>query len=144
MTMVAYEIHAYREGRWKIDSVFDDRELALFEAKRMDQGGRFSGVRVIEEVYDEITKKTSIRTIFRGSKVTESNKVSITQRHQTVREAKEARIRREKDERLRSQTQIKNEMRRKSNPYRLVTIMALLGLLLIGAMIGLQYVSASL
>ncbi len=76
MTMVAYEIHAFREGRWKIDSVFDDRELALFEAKRMNRGGRVSGVRVIEEVYDEITKKSSIRTIFRGSKVSPSNKAS--------------------------------------------------------------------
>ncbi len=76
MTMVAYEIHTYRDGRWKIDSVFDNRELAVFEAKRVDRSGRVSGVRVIEEVYDEITKKSSIRTIFRGSKVSESNKAS--------------------------------------------------------------------
>lgn len=66
--MRAFEIQTYREGRWKIDAVFDDRELALFEAKRMDDGNRFSGVRVIEETYEEASDKTTSRTIFRGGR----------------------------------------------------------------------------
>lgn len=64
--MRAFEIHTFQEGRWKIDSVFDDRELALFEARRVDEGTRYSGVRVIEEVYDETSDLTTTRTIFRG------------------------------------------------------------------------------
>ena len=64
--MRAFEIHTYQDGKWKIDSVFDDRELALFEARRVDEGSRYSGVRVIEENYDEASDLTTTRTIFRG------------------------------------------------------------------------------
>lgn len=64
--MKAFEIHTFQDGRWKIDSVFDDRELALFEARRVDEGTRYSGVRVIEENYDEASDLTTTRTIFRG------------------------------------------------------------------------------
>ena len=66
--MRAYEIHTFQNGRWKIDSIFDDKELAMFEAHRMDGSGRFSGVRVVEEAFDARNNKTSARTIFRGSK----------------------------------------------------------------------------
>ena len=48
-SLKAFEIHTFRGGKWKIDSVFDDRDLALFEATRMDESGRHAGVRVIEE-----------------------------------------------------------------------------------------------
>ena len=66
--MRAYEIQTFQDGKWKIDSVFDDRDLALFEARRVDEGNRYAGVRVIEEVYDEASDLTTTRTIFRGSR----------------------------------------------------------------------------
>lgn len=66
--MKAYEIQTFQDGKWKIDSVFDDRDLALFEARRVDEGNRYAGVRVIEEVYDEASDLTTTRTIFRGSR----------------------------------------------------------------------------
>jgi hypothetical protein len=69
MSMRAFEIHTYNDGKWKIDSIFDDRELALFEARRVDEGSRHSGVRVIEENYDELSDLTTTRTIFRGGTV---------------------------------------------------------------------------
>ena len=64
--MRAYEIHTYKDGKWKMDSVFDDRELAVFEAKKITEGSRYSGVKVIEENYDELTNLTTTRTLFRG------------------------------------------------------------------------------
>lgn len=70
--MKAYEIQTYHKGRWKIDAVFDDRSLAMFEAKRMDEGNRFSGVRVVEECFNEASQTTLSRTIFRGGRA-ESN-----------------------------------------------------------------------
>jgi hypothetical protein len=33
----AFEIYTFRNGTWKIDSVFDDRDLALMEADRIDR-----------------------------------------------------------------------------------------------------------
>ena len=64
--MRAFEIHTFRDGQWKVDSVFDDRELAVHEARKVDENGRYAGVRVIEETYDETSDLTTTRTIFRG------------------------------------------------------------------------------
>lgn len=66
--MKAFEIHTFKDGQWKIDSVFDDRELALHEARKVDESGRYSSLRVIEENYDEVSDLTTTRTIFRGGK----------------------------------------------------------------------------
>ena len=64
--MRSFEIHTFREGVWKIDSVYDDRQLAIFEAKRIAEGTRYAGVKVIEEVDDEVSNLTTTRTLFRG------------------------------------------------------------------------------
>ena len=64
--MRAFEIYTYRESKWKMDSVFDDRELAMYEAKKIAEGSRFSGVKVIEENYDETTNLTTTQTLYRG------------------------------------------------------------------------------
>jgi len=71
--MILFEIHTFRDGKWKIDSVFDDKELAVYEAQRIEKGGRFSAVRVIQETYDEETQRTSIRTVYRTTKVDRIN-----------------------------------------------------------------------
>ena len=75
--MKAFEIHIFREGKWKIDSVFDDRELAIFDAERMYAGGRYSGIRVIEEIFDENTGETRTRTVFKGAALGDNNAKSI-------------------------------------------------------------------
>lgn len=64
--MKAFEIHTFKDGQWKIDSVFDDRELALHEARKVEEGGRYSSLRVIEEIYDEVSDLTTTRTLYRG------------------------------------------------------------------------------
>lgn len=56
-----------------MDSVFDDRERAIEEAEKIDQSTRYSGVRVIEENYDEATDKTACRTLFRGGTAKSDN-----------------------------------------------------------------------
>ena len=66
--MRAFEIHTFHNGKWKIDSVFDDRDLALFEAGRMDTSSRYAGVRVIEENFDEDSQECTTRTIYRGAR----------------------------------------------------------------------------
>lgn len=67
--MRAFEIHTFTGGKWKIDSVFDDRELAMFEAQRIDESNRYAGVRVVEENFDEKTQMSTAKTIFRGGRV---------------------------------------------------------------------------
>jgi hypothetical protein len=94
--MKAFEIHTYQSGKWKIDSVFDDRDLAMFEANRMDESGRYSGVRVIEEIFVEQTQQTRTRTIFRGSKVEANNAAELRKSKQARQQAQQNRAQRQK------------------------------------------------
>lgn len=63
--LIVYEIHTFNAGTWKIDSVFDDRELAVQEAERLARTQRYSEVRAVEESFNEDTQRSSTRTIFR-------------------------------------------------------------------------------
>jgi hypothetical protein len=68
-----YEIQTYRGGVWQVDSVFDDEELAVFEAQLLHDRGRYVGVRVVLEIYNEETDQVSVRTILKFSKSDEEN-----------------------------------------------------------------------
>jgi hypothetical protein len=50
--MIMYEIHQYRAGSWNLDSVYDNEELAVREAERVEASGRAQAIRVVE-VYDQ-------------------------------------------------------------------------------------------
>lgn len=82
--MILFEIHTIRGGNWKIDSVFDDKELAIYEAQRIEKAGRFSAVRVIQEIYDEETQRTSVRTVYRTSKIDSANIEATRRRAQPL------------------------------------------------------------
>lgn len=66
--MISYEIHTFRAGQWKADSVFDSRDIALMEAQKIVDGGRYSSIQVLEETYDEQTNKSTVKTIFKGGR----------------------------------------------------------------------------
>ena len=51
-----------------IDSIFDDRDLALIEGRNMLNGRHATGVRVIEERFNEETGQTATKIIFQGRK----------------------------------------------------------------------------
>jgi hypothetical protein len=62
--MQAYEIQVYQNGRWEFDSYFNDRDLVLSEAERIGVSGRYSGVRVLEETYNDDTNRSDCKVIF--------------------------------------------------------------------------------
>lgn len=66
--MVVYELHTYSNAAWKLDSVFDDRDLAVIEARQVEQSKLFNGVRVLEETLDDASNRTVSRTIYRSTK----------------------------------------------------------------------------
>ena len=135
--MKAFEIHTFQSGRWKIDSIFDDKELALFEAKRMDGSGRFSGVRVVEEAFDESNNKTSARTIYRGTKAAKSNKEDL-QAKLAVRQEAALKSRAAREAERRRAQQRKAKKKKQSNPYRLISILLLLAVIGLGALYALE------
>jgi hypothetical protein len=58
-----YELQVFRDRAWKVDSVFDDKELAIKAARRMEKS---APVRVIEERKDAATGRAVLRVVFRG------------------------------------------------------------------------------
>lgn len=65
---VSYEVLSFREGNWTIQSVYDDRNTAVYEARRLLSGRHEKGVRVMEETYDEETNETKSRIVFSEEK----------------------------------------------------------------------------
>ena len=132
--MRAYEIHTFQSGRWTIDSVFDDKELAMFEAQQMDESGRYSGVRVIEEAFNDRDRKIRARTIFRGTEVTQANEndlkarqdAEIERRRKSARDAERRRVR------------LREAKKNAANPYRVICILLLLVALGLGTLYALE------
>ncbi len=142
--MRAFEIHTYQNGRWKIDSVFDDKELALFEARRMEDSARFSGVRVVEEAFDQNNNKTSARTIYRGSKADQSNKKELKANTQARQEAEIERRRKSARDAERGRIKKRKAKKNEFNPYRLISIFLLLVVLGLGALYALEHLRVTL
>jgi hypothetical protein len=137
--MKAFEIHTYQGGRWKIDSVFDDRDLAVFEAQRMDVSGRYPGIRVVEETFHEASNETTNRTIFRGNKVAKANEEEFQKTAAVRRQVVTAREER-KVKNVAKKRQLKRRaVQKKSSPVRLILILLLLAGFAGGALFGLSY-----
>ena len=82
----SYEVQFYRDQRWRIDSVFDDGALAVHEAKRMSESGRYVSVRVIEESFDPVTGEPRHATIYRGGRAAQANRKELEQSLKVRRE----------------------------------------------------------
>lgn len=67
--LVAYEVQTYENGTWQIASVHEDKELALMEARRMEEGLRRRETRVVEEMHDEESGKTRSKIVYATPKI---------------------------------------------------------------------------
>lgn len=85
--ITAYEIQTYKGGQWKIDSVFDDKEIATFEAQRLTQSERYVGVRVVEERFDEATQAHTTRIVYKNSRVETENIVAQNKAREAKKQA---------------------------------------------------------
>lgn len=104
----------------------------------MDESGRFGGVRVVEEVWDPNSNKTTTRTVFRDSKYHKTNQ-EILDRHrasrQQVTDSKQRKVDRTRGYKVTRARQKRDRIRRKSNPVRLLLItMVIVGLAMAAGM----------
>ena len=67
--LVAYEVQVYDSGDWQIASMFNERELALMEARRIEEGLRRRETRVVEEAHDEESGRTRSKVIYTTPKL---------------------------------------------------------------------------
>lgn len=65
---VSYEVYSHKNGNWNIDSVYDDKAEAMYEAKQLLESRYSTGVKVIEESFDDETADTSSKIIFQQVK----------------------------------------------------------------------------
>jgi hypothetical protein len=49
---LSFELYFSRQGRWLLDSLYDDKEMAVYEARKLLRRGGCEAVRVIEERFD--------------------------------------------------------------------------------------------
>ena len=142
--MKAFKIHTYQSGKWKIDYVFDDRDLAMFEAQRMDSSGRYTGIRVVEEIYLESTRETKTRTIYRGSKIAEANAAQLRKSKENRLNKGQALKKCKTDTVQRRKTAQKPKRKKKASPVRLIMIMIMITAMAAGAVYGLLLLQGGL
>ncbi len=61
---VSYEVLSTRGDNWTIESVYDDRDVALYEARTLLENRHLKAVKVIQETYDDKADRTITSTIF--------------------------------------------------------------------------------
>lgn len=96
MSGASYEIQIYRNGQWIIQAFFDDKELALLEARRMSETNRYAGVRVVEEIVDDDLEDVRQRVVYRWSEVDKHNEQVREERQKLQERVLAERRRREK------------------------------------------------
>lgn len=141
--IVSFEIHTFVGGEWKIDSIFDSRDLALSEARRIDEGTRYSAVRVIEESFDEATQRVNSRTIFRGTKVDEENAGALERKKQVRSEvqARDAKKKTQKKQAARVQADKKKKKNRQNAVFMVFVKATGIVVFGTGVIIGIRYLA---
>ena len=128
-----YEIHCNVKGKWVLDSLFDDKTLALDEANGLVTRGRARlGLKVIEDADDV---RTPPRTIFFYSAAA-VEKMDAAKKHKVVmKEVETAR-----EERKVKKDAVRAAERAAAMPKKTSAAMIALrlGLILVGGVIALQ------
>ena len=128
-----YEIHCNVKGKWVLDSLFDDKTLALDEANGLVTRGRARlGLKVIEDADDV---RTPPRTIFFYSAAAVEKMDAAKKQKVVMKEVQAAR-----DERKVKKDAVRQAQAVAALPKKTSTAMIAfrLGLILVGGVIALQ------
>jgi hypothetical protein len=134
MLQKTYEIQLLQHGNWKINTVYDDDDRAIMEARRMFGSGLYSGVRVVAEEYNQDTGATRSRTVFQDSKLEEYNARAMKERTAVFESAMADRKKRE----LQKQ-ESRQEKQGKTSFLKIILILYILAVGAIGALAGIAY-----
>ncbi len=94
--MPTYEIRKYTGGRWMLDSIFDDKDDAVDEAKSLMERSRgLTAIRVVAVANDETGFKEW--TVYKQSIVDGENEQATQRASQVRREVEAARAQRKQD-----------------------------------------------
>ncbi len=94
---VSYEVLSTRGDNWMIESVYDDREVALYEARTLLENRHLKAVKVVQETYDDEADRTTTRTIFNEARGAAKRKPKPATQEETKDAAAAPAVGRKKD-----------------------------------------------
>ena len=94
---VLFEVLSTRGDSWTIESVYDDRDVALYEARSLRENRHLKAVKVIQEIYDDETDRTISRTIFNEARGAAKGKPKLETEKETEDAAAAPAVGRKKD-----------------------------------------------
>ena len=62
--LTAFEVQSFRNGNWKIETITDNKEMAVHQAEQVIMNPAVSKVRVVQEAYDEESAEQKFRIVF--------------------------------------------------------------------------------
>jgi len=71
---VSYEIYSFKNGNWMLDSVHDDKNMAIHQGRMLIASPHHMAIRVIEESYDEASDNTMSKIVYKEQKGGEDEK----------------------------------------------------------------------
>ena len=71
---VSFEIYSFKNGDWMLDSVHDDKNMAIHQGRMLIASPHHMAIRVIEESYDDATDNSMSKIIYKEQKGGEDEK----------------------------------------------------------------------
>lgn len=62
--LTAFEVQSFRNGNWKIETITDNKEMAVHQAEQVIMNPAITKVRVVQEAYDEESAEQKFRIVF--------------------------------------------------------------------------------
>jgi len=71
---VSFEIYSFKNGDWMLDSVHDDKNMAIHQGRMLIASPHHMAIRVIEESYDDAADRSFSKIIYKDQKGKEEQK----------------------------------------------------------------------
>ena len=84
---IFYEIYSFKNGNWTVDSVHDDKEVAINLARSLLESRHHMSVKVTEESYDDATDNSTSQVVFNKRKRDEPPKSADKKREEKKKKA---------------------------------------------------------
>ncbi len=65
---ISFEIYSFKNGNWMLDSVHDDKNMAIHQGRMLIASPHHMAIRVVQETYDEATDNTTSKIVYKDQK----------------------------------------------------------------------------
>jgi len=72
---VSYEIYSFKGGNWMLDSVHDDKNMAIHQGRMLIASPHHMAIRVVEESYDDVADQSFSKIIYKEQKGGDDDKI---------------------------------------------------------------------